>query len=337
MSDTPVSRVATAVTCCGRPIELNEGRPRQKLTVRNTGDRPIQVGSHFHFFESQPRPLVRSEQPRSAGGSTFPPRRRCASSRATRRKSPSSRWGQAAVFGFNNLVDGWAATADADYRPASTEAVQRGEEARLQVRASSPLTRRRQKSNSTHDRRFPGKQYSPTSTGRRPATRSASATPTFTSRSRQDLRVYRRRGRSTAAARRCATAWARTTNSPGGRRASTSSSPTSRSSTPCWASSRPTSASRTARSSASARPATPARWTASPRASTTGPGTDAISGEHLILTAAGIDAHVHYHLARSRSRRALSATASPRFSAAASARPTAPTARPSPPAPGTSR
>jgi len=34
------------------PIEINVGRPRTTLTVRNTGDRPIQVGSHFHFFET---------------------------------------------------------------------------------------------------------------------------------------------------------------------------------------------------------------------------------------------------------------------------------------------
>lgn len=33
------------------PIEYNIHRRTVKLTVRNTGDRPIQVGSHFHFFE----------------------------------------------------------------------------------------------------------------------------------------------------------------------------------------------------------------------------------------------------------------------------------------------
>ena len=33
------------------PIEYNLGRKTVKLVVRNTGDRPIQVGSHFHFFE----------------------------------------------------------------------------------------------------------------------------------------------------------------------------------------------------------------------------------------------------------------------------------------------
>ncbi|MGM3306723.1 urease subunit beta [Anabaena sp. WFMT] len=32
-------------------IELNAGRPTTKLIVANTGDRPIQVGSHFHFHE----------------------------------------------------------------------------------------------------------------------------------------------------------------------------------------------------------------------------------------------------------------------------------------------
>jgi urease subunit beta len=32
-------------------IELNAGRGTVTLTVANTGDRPIQVGSHFHFFE----------------------------------------------------------------------------------------------------------------------------------------------------------------------------------------------------------------------------------------------------------------------------------------------
>jgi urease subunit beta len=33
-------------------IELNAGRPTFNLTVANTGDRPIQVGSHYHFFET---------------------------------------------------------------------------------------------------------------------------------------------------------------------------------------------------------------------------------------------------------------------------------------------
>jgi len=33
-------------------IEINAGRPTVTLTVANTGDRPIQVGSHYHFYET---------------------------------------------------------------------------------------------------------------------------------------------------------------------------------------------------------------------------------------------------------------------------------------------
>ena len=33
-------------------VELNVGRPTLTLVVANTGDRPIQVGSHYHFFET---------------------------------------------------------------------------------------------------------------------------------------------------------------------------------------------------------------------------------------------------------------------------------------------
>jgi urease subunit beta len=35
-------------------IELNKGRRTVTLTITNTGDRPIQVGSHYHFFETNP-------------------------------------------------------------------------------------------------------------------------------------------------------------------------------------------------------------------------------------------------------------------------------------------
>jgi len=35
-------------------IELNLGRPVLTVEVANTGDRPIQVGSHYHFFETNP-------------------------------------------------------------------------------------------------------------------------------------------------------------------------------------------------------------------------------------------------------------------------------------------
>jgi urease subunit beta len=35
-------------------IELNAGQPTVTIEVANTGDRPIQVGSHYHFYETNP-------------------------------------------------------------------------------------------------------------------------------------------------------------------------------------------------------------------------------------------------------------------------------------------
>lgn len=36
------------------PVAINAGRETTTVTVENTGDRPVQVGSHFHFFECNP-------------------------------------------------------------------------------------------------------------------------------------------------------------------------------------------------------------------------------------------------------------------------------------------
>ncbi len=41
-----------AIVALDGEIELNAGRPRVTLSVVNTGDRPIQIGSHYHFFET---------------------------------------------------------------------------------------------------------------------------------------------------------------------------------------------------------------------------------------------------------------------------------------------
>ena len=46
-------------------IALNEGRPTLTLEVSNTGDRPIQVGSHYHFFETNP--ALRFEREKTRG------------------------------------------------------------------------------------------------------------------------------------------------------------------------------------------------------------------------------------------------------------------------------
>ncbi|MCR2827752.1 urease subunit beta [Microbacterium sp. zg.Y909] len=43
-------------------IEINEGRPSVTMNVTNTGDRPVQIGSHFHFFEVNSAMLFPREQ-----------------------------------------------------------------------------------------------------------------------------------------------------------------------------------------------------------------------------------------------------------------------------------
>jgi urease subunit beta len=45
-------------------IELNVGRPTIQINVANTGDRPIQIGSHFHFYEVNPALEFDREQTR---------------------------------------------------------------------------------------------------------------------------------------------------------------------------------------------------------------------------------------------------------------------------------
>jgi urease subunit gamma/beta len=50
----PSTEVPGAVSTLDGEIVFNEGAERTILTVANTGDRPIQVGSHYHFFETNP-------------------------------------------------------------------------------------------------------------------------------------------------------------------------------------------------------------------------------------------------------------------------------------------
>jgi urease subunit gamma/beta len=45
-------------------LTLNEGRPTVRIEVANTGDRPIQVGSHYHFYETNPALKFDREQAR---------------------------------------------------------------------------------------------------------------------------------------------------------------------------------------------------------------------------------------------------------------------------------
>ncbi|MBZ0227929.1 MAG: urease subunit beta [Bauldia sp.] len=48
----------------GGEIELNAGQPTVTLDVANTGDRPVQVGSHYHFYETNPALSFDREQAR---------------------------------------------------------------------------------------------------------------------------------------------------------------------------------------------------------------------------------------------------------------------------------
>ena len=88
------------------PIEINAGRRTLRVSVRNTGDRPIQVGSHFHFFEVN-RAL---DFDRLA---TLGMRLDVPSGQSIRFEAGNERdvdlvelGGIGRVIGFNNLVDG---------------------------------------------------------------------------------------------------------------------------------------------------------------------------------------------------------------------------------------
>ena len=87
-------------------IELNAGRKTAKVTVTNTGDRPIQVGSHYHLFETNPalkfeRKLARGMRLDIAAGTAvrFEPGQ-------TREVTLVALAGKRAVYGFRQQVMG---------------------------------------------------------------------------------------------------------------------------------------------------------------------------------------------------------------------------------------
>ena len=88
------------------PIEINAGRRTLRLSVRNTGDRPIQVGSHFHFFEVNR--VLQFDRPATLGMRLDVP-----SGQSIRFEAGDERdvdlvelGGSRRVIGFNSLVDG---------------------------------------------------------------------------------------------------------------------------------------------------------------------------------------------------------------------------------------
>ena len=88
------------------PIEINAGRPTRRIVVSNTGDRPVQVGSHFHFLEVN-RWLVFDRT------AAYGMRLNVASGTAVRFEPGDTRevelvaiGGSREVIGLNRLVDG---------------------------------------------------------------------------------------------------------------------------------------------------------------------------------------------------------------------------------------
>ncbi len=109
-------------------IELNAGREVVTLKVRNTGDRPIQVGSHFHFFEVNR--YLEFDRERAFGMRMDIP-----ATTAVRFEPGDEKTinlvpiaGKGYAYGFNNLVDGWVGGSAATYRPNLVKALKRAEE-----------------------------------------------------------------------------------------------------------------------------------------------------------------------------------------------------------------
>ena len=118
-------------------IDINPDRPRTKLKVRNTGDRPIQIGSHFHFFETN-RYL---EFDRAAA---FGQRLDIPANTAVRFEPGDEKevtlvpyGGKRFVYGFNDLVDGWSGSGpNPDYTPNRDKAIRRA--AKLGFKSQDP-------------------------------------------------------------------------------------------------------------------------------------------------------------------------------------------------------
>src|SRR5579863_1415002 len=83
-------------------IELNAGRPTVTLDVANTGDRPIQVGSHYHFFETNP--ALRFEREKARGY-----RLDIAAGTSTRFEPGQTRSVRLVAFGGARIVHGFRA------------------------------------------------------------------------------------------------------------------------------------------------------------------------------------------------------------------------------------
>jgi urease subunit beta len=92
------------------PLELNAGREVVTIEVRNTADRPIQVGSHFHFFEANR--LLEFDRDLAFGKRLDIPATTAVRFEPGDQKTVElvAFAGKQRVYGFNSLVDGWTGT-----------------------------------------------------------------------------------------------------------------------------------------------------------------------------------------------------------------------------------
>lgn len=107
------------------PIEYNVNRRTVTLKVRNTGDRPVQVGSHFHFFEVNR--YLEFDRPKAYGYHLNIPATTAVRFEPGEEKEVelATYWGKRRVIGFNNLVDGYTGGEDfPTYYPKYLRAVE---------------------------------------------------------------------------------------------------------------------------------------------------------------------------------------------------------------------
>ncbi len=110
-------------------ITYNADRPVKSLKVRNTGDRPVQVGSHFHFFEVNR--YLEFDRKAAFGCHLNIPATTAIRFEPGEEKEvevvPFA--GKQRVIGFNDLVNGFAGLEDTPtYYPAETRAFRKMEE-----------------------------------------------------------------------------------------------------------------------------------------------------------------------------------------------------------------
>ena len=88
------------------PVEINAGRRTLKMKVRNTGDRPVQVGSHYHFFEANS--ALDFDRPQAMGMRLNVPGGQAARFEPGDEKEVElvEYGGAKRVYGFNKLIDG---------------------------------------------------------------------------------------------------------------------------------------------------------------------------------------------------------------------------------------